>query len=399
MPNIANPSASPPPAPGEDNTQPGIIATTITVTLVADIVVALRLMTRKWVVKSIGWDDWTIIAAALGITIGCALVLVEVHYGFGRHKGDLPHESYVEFTRYSYGEWIQTFSTLMFTKVSICLFLLRIVINKSFVRSLQALIVVLVLSNVILTILWIAQCRPVELSWWAPETPDSCFTQTQLQQIILAQAIIAIASDFILATYPVFILRKIQMAKRIKMGLCILMGLGVITGCFCIVRTIGNWQNVNQDPTWNSVVNCWEVCIGIVAASIPALRPGYKSLKARIRTYSLSRSAVKIPEKTGTTKPSVPTKPSEFNVSRNVPVIPSAVLRPDISDTNAMCSTASAEDASNFSPEMFGIMKTTKVDLESQRTGSREGGTGSESFRDAERADSRTALKGAGTLV
>jgi hypothetical protein len=66
MPNLANPNNAPPPAPGEGNRQPGIVATTIIVTVLADIFVVLRLIVRKWVTKSIGWDDWTIIAAAVG---------------------------------------------------------------------------------------------------------------------------------------------------------------------------------------------------------------------------------------------------------------------------------------------------------------------------------------------
>lgn len=217
----------------------------------------------------------------LGITSSCALVVVEVHYGFGRHKTDLTQQEYSDFTRYSYGEWIQTFATLMFTKVSICLFLLRIVINKPFIRSLQLLIGALVLSNIVLTLIWILQCRPVWLSWVNPETPGSCFTQLTLRRIILTQAsksmitcsspvlirlVISIVSDFILATYPIFILRRLQMALRVKIGLCILMGLGIMlvyslqklsgtdllapsTGVFCIIRTIGNWQNVNDDST------------------------------------------------------------------------------------------------------------------------------------------------------
>ncbi len=65
MPNLANPNNSPPPALGEENKQPGIIATTILVTVLADLFVGLRLIVRKWVTKSIGWDDWTIIAAAV----------------------------------------------------------------------------------------------------------------------------------------------------------------------------------------------------------------------------------------------------------------------------------------------------------------------------------------------
>ena len=55
-----------------------------------------------------------------------------------------------------------------------------------------------------------------------------------------------------------------------------------------------NWQNVNSDPTWKSVFNWYwrdfEVCIGIVAACIPALRPGYRTVSAGISSYLSHRS-------------------------------------------------------------------------------------------------------------
>ena len=50
-----------------------------------------------------------------------------------------------------------------------------------------------------------------------------------------------------------------------------------------------NWQNVNSDPTWESIDNwywrTWEVHIGIIAACIPTLRPGYKTVSASITSY------------------------------------------------------------------------------------------------------------------
>lgn len=93
----------------------------------------------------------------------------------------------MEFQKFSYGEWMQTFATLMFTKVSICLFLLRIVISERFVRPLQAIIFILITSNVVLTLLWILHCRPL-LRAWNTAIPGNCFTDVQLQNIILAQA-------------------------------------------------------------------------------------------------------------------------------------------------------------------------------------------------------------------
>ena len=66
------------------------------------------------------------------------------------------------------------------------------------------------------------------------------------------------------------------------------MGLGVITGSLSIVRTVLNWQNEPDDPTWASVPNLclrsWEVFAGIAAACIPTLRPGYKWLVNEIQT-------------------------------------------------------------------------------------------------------------------
>lgn len=51
------------PPDGDRNRQPGIIVTTILVTVLANIIVGLRMITRKWIIKSIGWDDRTIIGA------------------------------------------------------------------------------------------------------------------------------------------------------------------------------------------------------------------------------------------------------------------------------------------------------------------------------------------------
>lgn len=128
-----------------------------------------------------------LIKEKLGTVIGSALDIVEVHYGFGKPQNCLGNWQLQEFKKYVYGEWIQTFATLMWTKVSICLFLLRIPIRNIFVRPLQASVVFLIVSNVILTLLWILQCRPVH-AVWSMDHKGQCFSRGQLQRIVLAQA-------------------------------------------------------------------------------------------------------------------------------------------------------------------------------------------------------------------
>jgi hypothetical protein len=168
-----------------------------------------------------------ILLEALGTIIGTALVCVEVHYGFGKHQYYLSQWSFIEFQKYSYGEWIQTFQTLMFTKLSICIFLLRIPVDKKYIRPLQATVVFLIVSNIILTLLWIFQCNPVSGAW-NKLVPAHCMTNAQLQRIILSQAVISILSDFMFALFPIVLLWKVQVASRIKVGLCLLMSLGLM---------------------------------------------------------------------------------------------------------------------------------------------------------------------------
>lgn len=128
-----------------------------------------------------------LIELQVGTLIGSALDFVEVHYGFGRHQDCLSSWQLQEFKKYVYGEWIQTFASLMWTKVSICLFLLRIPIRKIVVRPLQASIAILIVSNIILTLLWILQCHPVNAAW-DEDVSGKCFSRGQLLRIVLAQA-------------------------------------------------------------------------------------------------------------------------------------------------------------------------------------------------------------------
>ncbi|KAF2230211.1 hypothetical protein EV356DRAFT_509259 [Viridothelium virens] len=137
-------------------------------------------------------------------------------------------------------------------------------------------------------------------------------TDAQLQRIIIAQAIISIISDFLLALFPIVILWKVQISTRIKAGLCTLMALGIITGALCIVRTVLNWQTINDDATWESIPNwhfrTWEVCIGIITASIPCLRPGYRVVTSSLSTYYSLRSS---PSRRALSQPEGRPRPSE----------------------------------------------------------------------------------------
>lgn len=56
---------SPTPPMGDENRALGMIVTTVLVSVVADVVVCMRMWIRFRMIKHIGWDDWTIVAAAV----------------------------------------------------------------------------------------------------------------------------------------------------------------------------------------------------------------------------------------------------------------------------------------------------------------------------------------------
>ena len=85
-------------------------------------------------------------------------------------------------------DYTKTFATLTFTKVSICLFLLRLTVTKLSIRPLQIAVVILVISNVVISLVWIFQCRPHLDKAWNDKMPGKCFSKGQVERIIISQA-------------------------------------------------------------------------------------------------------------------------------------------------------------------------------------------------------------------
>ena len=287
-------------ASDQGNWGPAILGLTIAFLVLVLIFLFLRIVTRVWIVHQFWYDDAAIIMAVvralktplvstllnikqLGTTIGAGLDFVEVSYGFGKHQQFLSPHHLMEFNKYTYGEWIQTFATLMWTKVSICLFLMRLPNSKALLLPLQYAVAFLLFSNTILTVIWIMQCQPIHAAW---DNRGICMSREAKEGVILAQAIISVVSDFTFAVFPILFLWRVQIDLKTKIGLWILMGLGFITGACCLVRTVLNGQSVPLDGTYNGIINwlwrLFEVQIGIIAACIPTLRPLYLWFMKRV---------------------------------------------------------------------------------------------------------------------
>lgn len=121
--------------------------------------------------------------------VGMGFVVLEVDYGLGRHVQYLPSDHYEGFLKYNFLDWIQVFVTLALSKISICLFLLRISKFERWRWFLFGLIAFLVVTHVPLTLLYTFQCIPLQKNWQTVmgPVPGHCMSKKAVEKIIIVQ--------------------------------------------------------------------------------------------------------------------------------------------------------------------------------------------------------------------
>ncbi|KAL9629286.1 MAG: hypothetical protein Q9164_006944 [Protoblastenia rupestris] len=175
----------------------------------------------------------------------------------------------------------------MLTKISICLFLLRIVDARRFKLALYGLIGFLVVFTAVFVFLFIGICRPLK-AYWNIEMEDAvCLSDLQVQNIVIAQG------------------GKLQIPLSTHTAAC------------CIVRTALSGAMTDPDITctpslipYLALSNhplkltlfslgaitanvAWrlpEVNIGIVCANAPILRPLYLFFRGKLDSSKGARS-------------------------------------------------------------------------------------------------------------
>ncbi|KAI4209528.1 MAG: hypothetical protein LQ351_007563 [Letrouitia transgressa] len=248
-------------------------------------IIILRLYTRIHITRNLGLDDVTIVIAQAITTVGKAFVAIEVCYGLGRHRYYVPSQRYIVFLKYQYLDWAQCFIVLAVSKISFCLFLLRLSQFNRLRHALYTLIEFIMVTHVTFVLLFVLQCHPINKAW-DEEIIGMCFSKQIIMNIIVAQGIISILTDFICAAFPIVLLRNANISPRTKLALCTLMGFGVITGTISLARTCFAWQTKSKDVSWvaipNDILRLFEVNVGVITACMPMMKPFARYVKARI---------------------------------------------------------------------------------------------------------------------
>ena len=98
-----------------------------------------------------------------------------VELGLGKHAGCVSPNKITEDVKLEYIEVILLFVSTLFSRVSVCIFLLRIFsINIHWRWTLYSIMALTVVANITCIITVLTECRPLA-KLWNPTTPGSCW--------------------------------------------------------------------------------------------------------------------------------------------------------------------------------------------------------------------------------
>ncbi|UPX19597.1 uncharacterized protein EKO05_0009855 [Ascochyta rabiei] len=272
----------PPPGVVSNFNDPESIAHRVIVVSVLGAVITIpiclvRLYTKHRILRNFGWDDYSIMLAttfALGFSV---YVCYQTTNCLGIHIWDCPADKFYALMKIGdiAGPILSNFATML-TKVSLCLFYLRVSPFKASFRLTVYLVMCVSVVNGMLNALGFAWvCQPIEKYWDFSITTGDCIN---LNSYFLATACINAATGLVLLVLPVFILHKLQLPLRRKIGAALLL----MTASFvCVVSLIRVEQVVHgmkivpTDATWGLVANfIWllvEMWLGIVCTCLPII--------------------------------------------------------------------------------------------------------------------------------
>ncbi|KNG45398.1 hypothetical protein TW65_07930 [Stemphylium lycopersici] len=233
---------------------PVLLVQTTPAFAVAALVVLLRCYARARILKSFGTDDWVMI-----VTLVCYAVQIDL--GVGKYVAVIQADP----ERYR-----------------------RILM----VRQIDMTAVVVGLSL----------CVPVEAAWdvrlrrppmgtgTARCLEDATFhdigtfnggTRPQLTSpvkitLMLTPPVVHIITDFLLALIPVPLIWKLNMPLRTRMSLVVVLSLGIFAAIAGIVRQLSTADFLAPEPWIHDTYGVWnfiELYVGMIAASLPAIKP------------------------------------------------------------------------------------------------------------------------------
>ncbi|OXV07189.1 hypothetical protein Egran_05048 [Elaphomyces granulatus] len=266
----------------DDNIGPNIVISGTIVTMLALVTVLVRIYVRVVIVRNFGLDDWCMAFTMLLSVVGYGVVVQEVKYGAGRHLVYLsPQTAKTGLLLNFVTQPIYLYASL-FVKISIGLFLLRFAKDKKYRVFIKSVNMFMALYTTACFFTIVFQCENIR-SLWDTTVKRNCFPPSTLLGLSYTNATLNILTDLTFALLPAIMLRNLKVNKRTKASLICILGLGLFACVAAIIKFFKLSQYGKEgDFLWDSTsLTIWivvETNTGIIAGSLPALKPIFKKV-------------------------------------------------------------------------------------------------------------------------
>ncbi|OHE92750.1 integral membrane protein [Colletotrichum orchidophilum] len=256
--------------------QNSLIITSCFFTAISTMVVIARMFIRAVLIRKAGLDDYCMI---IGMVFTLAY-LAEIFVGKANHIGfpskDLSLDNMTNLLKDTLAIQVTYYVCISAIKISILCMYLRF----AGVRSLNILCICTIAFHLLFFVICVgvtlSQCQPLYDMWDLTGTVDGvCINTTAF---FYFSSGFNIVTDIWILILPIKTLMGILRPRREKIALGIIFGVGVFATITSIVRlyTIYTYT-LAKDPFQQSIlINIWsmlEINIGIICASVPALKP------------------------------------------------------------------------------------------------------------------------------
>ncbi|KAI1373973.1 hypothetical protein F4677DRAFT_427807 [Hypoxylon crocopeplum] len=276
----------------DDNSLPNLLyALSVVFAVFPTIVVALRFQVKTKSNPRIFWDDWMIVFALLSCIIDAVFIIIGVATGgLGRPLkrdavGDpIYDDEFFMFQRVSYVTNAVQMMALGPTKIAVLLLYRRIfgVDQQGFKLVSNILMVLVAVWTVSFFFVNIFTYTPISDMWTKPPGKAHA-TYEHATDMYNAQCFADMSLDVIIITLPLQQIWKLQMSLRLKLQISSIFLLGLITIGASVARAVimygvaAEFDTGNPDQTYYLVPSMYwaliEMSVGIIAASLPLLRP------------------------------------------------------------------------------------------------------------------------------
>lgn len=262
------------------NRGPAVLAVDSVGLVLAFITVLLRGYVRIFMLKAFGWDDWLMAAAMVTFAAYNAFSITGVTYGTGQHVYELPPNYYARAKMWWWCCYLSYALTMLFSKLSIAWFLLRVTISRVHRWIIYSAVVITVVSCATFFFVSMLQCKPISLFWTqhlSSPPEGTCIDPQVVVGLAYMFSVFCIVSDFTFALLPAWIVSHLNMKRKTKIALIALMGLGCFASAAVVIRFPYMRAIASNDFLYDtSGIAIWstvEQTLAITAGCLACLQP------------------------------------------------------------------------------------------------------------------------------